>query len=183
VTAIAERAGVSLQTLYLAWGSKRQLLRAFMEQGLSGSPTAVTDARWVELARTRLLADLPGNPDPPAYLRGIARLFRATAERAALGWQLYRDAAAVDPEVRADQREFSRLRRFTVTGLLSGLPASALRTGLTRDDAIDTLMVIMGPESYDLLVGQSGYSLDRFEHWVADTSIAALLEPGAEATR
>jgi hypothetical protein len=93
------------------------------------------------------------------------------------GWQLYRDAAAVDPEVRADQQELSRLRRFTATGLLSGLPTTALRTGMTRDDAIDTLMVIMGPESYDLLVRQTGYSVDRFEQWTARTLVAALLEP------
>ena len=177
VTAIADRAGVSLQTLYLAWGSKRKLLRAFMEQGLSGSPTAVTDATWAEMARTRLLANLPDDPDPQTYIRGMAGFFRATAERAALGWQLYRDAAAVDPEVRADQQELSRLRRFTATGLLSGVPTTALRAGMTRDDAIDTLMVIMGPESYDLLVRQTGYSVDRFEQWIARTLVAALLEP------
>jgi AcrR family transcriptional regulator len=177
VTAIAGRAGVSLQTLYLAWGSKRQLLRAFMEQGLSGSPTAVTDDTWADMARTRLLADLPGDPDPQTYVRAMARFFRATAERAVLGWQLYRDAAAVDPEVRADQQELSRLRRFTAVGLLSGLPTSALRAGMTRDDAVDTVMVVMGPESYDLLVRQTGYSLDRFERCSADTLIAALLEP------
>jgi hypothetical protein len=39
------------------------------------------------------------------------------------------------------------------------------------------VMVVMGPESYDLLVRQTGYSLDRFERWSADTLIAALLEP------
>jgi len=38
VTRIAERAGVTVQTLYLAWGSKRALLRAFMEASLSGDP-------------------------------------------------------------------------------------------------------------------------------------------------
>jgi hypothetical protein len=48
-------------------------------------------------------------------------------------------------------------------GVLSGLPDSAIRVGLTRDDAIDTVMVVLGPESYDLLVLQVGYSLDRFE--------------------
>jgi AcrR family transcriptional regulator len=180
VTAIAERAGVSLQTLYLAWGSKRQLLHAFMEQGLSGSPTAVTDATWAELARTRLLAGLPDDPSPEAYILAVARFFRATAERAALGWQLYRDAAAVDPEVRADQQELSRQRRVTIAGVLSGLPDRAFRSGMTRDEAIDTLMVVMGPESYDLLVRQTGYSLDRYEQWTARTSIAALLEPAAE---
>ena len=48
---------------------------------------------------------------------------------------------------------------------------------MTRDDAIDTLMVIMGPESYDLLVRQTGYSMDRFEQWISRTLVAALLEP------
>ena len=177
VTAIAERAGVSLQTLYLAWGSKRHLLRAVVEQGLSGSPTAITDAKWADMARRRLLAQLPEHPDPQTYLRGMARLFRTTAERAALGWRLYRDAAAVDPDIGADQLALSRQRRLTMTGLLSGLPDSAFRARLSRDDAIDTLLVIMGPESYHLLVDQSGYSLQRFEEWVADTLIACLLEP------
>lgn len=178
VTAIAERAGVSLQTLYLAWGSKRELLRAFMELRLSGSPSAVTDQSWADLARTRLAATLPVDADPQTYLRGAARFFRVTAEQAALGWQLYRDAAAVDPEVRQDQLEFSRQRRATVTGVLGGLPSEALRAGMTRDEAIDTFMVIAGPESYDLLVGQTGYDLDRFEQWIARTLIAALLGSG-----
>jgi AcrR family transcriptional regulator len=177
VTAIASRAGVSLQTLYLAWGSKRQLLRALMEQGLSGSPTAITDATWADLARARVLANLPNNPDPQTFIRGMAHFFRSTAERASLGWQLYRDAAAVDPEIRADQRELSRLRRLTTAGVLSALPDTALRPGMTQDTAIDTAMVVMGPESYDLLVRQLGYSLDRFEQWIADTLIACLLPP------
>ena len=155
------------------------MLRAFMERGLSGSPTAIIDATWADTARTRLLAQLPADPDPQTYLRGMARLFRETAEQAALGWQLYRDAAAVDPEIRNDQLELSRLRRVTLTGLLSGLPDGALRDGLSRDDAIDTLLVIMGPESYVLLVGQAGYSLQRFEEWLAATLIASLLEPGS----
>jgi hypothetical protein len=156
------------------------LLRAFMEQGLSGSPTAITDATWAETARARILANLPDDPDPRTYLRVLARFFRTTAERAALGWQLYRDAAAIDPEVRSDQLQLSRMRRLTVTAGLSDLPDEALRSGITRADAIDTAMVIMGPESYDLLVRQTGYSLDRFEEWVAVTLIAALLEPADE---
>lgn len=180
VSAIADRAGVSLQTLYLAWGSKRQLLRALMELRLSGSPTAVSDQSWADLARARLQDTLPADADPGTYLRGVAKFFRATAEHAALGWRLYRDAAAVDPEIREDQLDFSRRRRDTVTAVLSGLPSSALRAGMTRDDAIDTFMVIAGPESYDLLVGQRGYDLDRFEQWTARTLIAALLGPAAE---
>jgi AcrR family transcriptional regulator len=177
VSAIADRAGVSLQTLYLAWGSKRQLLRAFMEQGLSGSPTAVTDDSWAELARSRVSAGLPPESDPQAIVHGIVGFFRSISERAALGWKLYRDAAAIDPEIRADQNELASNRRQTVTAVMNRLPDSALRPGLSREDAIDTVMVVMGPESYHLLVEQFGYSLDRYERWVTQTLTAALLEP------
>ena len=38
VTRIVDRAGVTVQTLYLSWGSKRALLRAYMEQALAGQP-------------------------------------------------------------------------------------------------------------------------------------------------
>ena len=48
---------------------------------------------------------------------------------------------------------------------------------MTRDDAIDTLLAVMSPENYDLLVRQMGHSLDRFERWIAGTLIASLLEP------
>src|SRR6202012_3498689 len=37
VARIAARAGVTVQTLYLAWGSKRALLRAYMEAALAGN--------------------------------------------------------------------------------------------------------------------------------------------------
>src|ERR1700749_5050924 len=36
VARIAARAGVTVQTLYLAWGSKRALLRAYIEPALAG---------------------------------------------------------------------------------------------------------------------------------------------------
>lgn len=42
VTRIAARAGVTVQTLYLAWGSKRALLRAYMEAALLGKPKRPT---------------------------------------------------------------------------------------------------------------------------------------------
>ena len=173
VTAIAERAGVSLQTLYLAWGSKRQLLRAFTEQSLSGSPTAVTDATWPEQARARVEDLRGGKASPEERLRAFARLFREVAERAALSWQLHRDAAGADPEIAADRAELERLRRRTLSTALRDLEPSRLR--MDFEQTIDTVMVIAGPDSYHALVVGAGYSLDRYEQWVGDTLIAALL--------
>src|SRR5215813_12497111 len=44
VTRLAAAAGVSVQTLYLAWGSKRALLRGYMENALAGGPGSPEDA-------------------------------------------------------------------------------------------------------------------------------------------
>lgn len=40
---------------------------------------------------------------------------------------------------------------------------------------MDTAWAIVSPDIYDLLVRRAGYSLDRFEEWIAATLRAALL--------
>ncbi|MEP6560305.1 MAG: TetR/AcrR family transcriptional regulator [Nakamurella sp.] len=178
VNGIASRAGVSLQTLYLSWGSKRELLRGFLQYSLSGSPTAITDSGWAARLRELVAAEMDRRPDDPTVeLRAAARVFRHAAERAALAWQLYRDAAAIDSEIADDWAALARLRRQSAAdGLIAGvLRSGSMRPTLDRDAALDTIMVVMGPESYDVLVRQAGYTLDRYEQWLGDTLIAALL--------
>lgn len=178
VNAIASRAGVSLQTLYLSWGSKRELLRGFLQFSLSGSPTAIDDASWVARLRELVASEMDRQPDDPRVeLRAAARVFRQAAERAALAWQLYRDAAAIDSEIADDWAALAKLRRQSAAdGLLGGVLSSGrMRPTLDRDAALDTVMVVMSPESYDVLVRGTGYTLDQYEQWMGDTLIAALL--------
>src|ERR1700744_1774349 len=91
VPRLAAAAGVSVQTLYLAWGSKRALLRGYMENALSGGMGSPEDAG-------QRFAGLP----PRERLAELAAVVTEVAERAAIGWGLYRDAAAVDPENRPE---------------------------------------------------------------------------------
>lgn len=174
VSRIAARAGVTVQTLYLAWGSKRALLRAHLDAALSGS----ADTPYAD-ALPRLIADAldPAGTDPHAIVRQVARLYRGLAERAALGWRLYRDAAATDSEIAADWRTLEHLRRGTFATIVRRLPTASLRAGMTADAAIDTAWAIASPETHELLVGTAGYTLDQYEEWVATTLAAALLAP------
>jgi hypothetical protein len=101
---------------------------------------------------------------------------RATSgRRSGIPWTLYRDAAAVDPEIAADWQELQLLRRGTFTASLARIPDRELRLG--RAEATDTAWAIASPEMYELLVGRAGYSLDQFESWLATTLAAALLRP------
>jgi AcrR family transcriptional regulator len=172
VTRIAERAGVTVQTLYLAWGSKRELLRAYMEAALAGQPE-----RSYAQERPRLIDDAlksAGN-DPVAIVRQISHLYRQIADRAALGWQLYRDAAATDPVIAADWQSLQQLRKQTFASVIARIPVKALRPGLTRAAATNTAWAIASPETYELLVRHAGQSPDQYERWVTTTLIAALL--------
>lgn len=164
VSRIAQRAGVTVQTLYLAWGSKRALLRAYMESTLAGdaeAPGQIGD-RFV------------GKP-AREVIEEAAALVAEIAHRSATGWKLYRDAAAIDSEIAADWAEFQSLRRATFARIVGNIPASARRAGLTRDSARDTAWAIASPEMYEVLVRHAGYSLDDFERWVATTLASALL--------
>ena len=174
VIRIAERADVSVQTLYSNWGNKRNLLRAVMESSVTGDE----DLPLVPGEPPAVFADLPdgsGAADPGRLLAHLSHQYRLLAERAAVGWQTYRDGAAVDPDIAADWRLLNDLRRQAIHAMLSRLPAAALRPGLTPAAAADTAWVIASPDTHDQLVRQAGYSYDQLEDWVRGTLSAALL--------
>ena len=169
VARLAAAAGVSVQTLYLAWGSKRALLRGYMEVALAGGARSPEDAR-------HRFAGLP----PRERLAELASLVTEIAERAATGWALYRDAAAVDPEIAADWNELQLLRHQLISQVLADIPATAMTRGLTQKSAADTAWTIASPESYDLLVHRLGYQLSDFHDWVKRTLITSILADQSE---
>jgi AcrR family transcriptional regulator len=164
VSRIAERAGVTVQTLYLAWGSKRALLRAYMTSSLSEGLGAITEVgnQFADLAP----AEIPSR---------IATVVAKAAATAGAAWKLYRDAAATDPEIAADWDHLQALRRISFEKIVVHIPLEALRPGLDRGAARDTAWTIASPETYHLLVGRAGYSLQEYEKWIAATLTAALL--------
>lgn len=108
-------------------------------------------------------------------LEELARLVTEIAERAATGWTLYRDAAAIDPEIAADWGDLQLLRHQLFRRIISGIPDDLLAPGLTPDAASDTAWAIASPETFDLLVRRLHYTLDDFRNWLAQTLPAALL--------
>ena len=180
VAKIAARAGVTVQTLYLAWGSKRALLRAYMEAALAGD----AETSYPQAQPDMIAEALDGVPDDPhATVRQIAVLYRQIAERAALGWQLYRDGAASDAEIATDWQTLQALRHQTFRTLINRLPARSLRPGLTRVAATDTAWAIASPDTYDMLVRTRGYTLDQYQKWITTSLTNLLLRPQPDGRR
>src|SRR5215472_10439781 len=176
VTRIAERADMSVQTLYSNWGNKRNLLRAVMESSVTGDD----DVRLVPGQPPEIIVatlDPDDAKDPRKLLGHLSHQYRLLAERSAVGWQTYRDGSAIDPDIAEDWRQLNDLRRQAFRGLFTRIPASALRPGISQAIAADTAWVIASPDTHDQLVRHAGYDYDQLESWVRDTLIAALL-PG-----
>lgn len=174
VIRIAERADVSVQTLYSNWGNKRNLLRAVMESSVTGDEDVPLVAGQPPAVITAAL-EPEDIADPRRLLAHLSRRYRHLAERSAVGWQTYRDGAAVDPDIAADWQQLSDLRRGAFQALFAQVPAGALRPGLDNAAAADTAWAIASPDMHDLLVRRAGYSYDQLEAWVRTTLSAALL--------
>jgi AcrR family transcriptional regulator len=156
VDAIAARAGVVKQTVYLAAGSKAQLLRAVEKQN--------GDMGWPVI-----------ESDPKKQVALIAAHLRAVAEPAAPVWKAMREAAAVDAEVSAYVVRAGQLRYAELLGVARLLPASALRDGVGYNEAADTIAALGSPETAEMLVNRRGWSFDQYERWLADALDRLLL--------
>jgi AcrR family transcriptional regulator len=174
VIRIAERADMSVQTLYSNWGNKRNLLRAVMESSVTGDEDVALVPGQPPAVITATL-DPADAADPVLVVAHLSHQYRLLAERSAIGWQTYRDGAGIDPDIAADWQQLSNLRRRAFHAFFAEVPAEALRPGLTNAAAADTAWVIASPDTHDLLVRQAGYSYDQLERWVRDTLGAALL--------
>jgi AcrR family transcriptional regulator len=175
VSRIAERANVAVQTLYYAWGSKRELLRGVMETAITGNDD-LTFGQEAPIAPALRAVPPEIRADAAAYMRHVAHEYRVLAERASVGWQTYRDAAAVDPDAAEDWQQLMALRRQGFQLIVRQIPADKLRDGLSPGAAADTAWVIASPDTCDQLVRRAGFSYDELEEWVRVTLTAALLK-------
>ena len=168
VSAIAEAAGVSVETIYKAFGGKPGLVRALVSKGLEGAGPGPAEQRSDEMQAAE--------HDPRAVIRGWTRLATEVAPRTAPILLLIRSAAGTDPEMTDLLAEVDEQRLRRMHGNARTLyERGDLRQGITLEQARDVLWTISSPELYELLVLRRGWSMDRFAAFQADQMIAALL--------
>jgi AcrR family transcriptional regulator len=170
MSAIAAAAGVSLKTVYLAFETKSGLLRALWHLLLRGEPDTVP------VGRQPWYREVLDEPDPGRQLRLNMRNSLAVKTRAGAMLEVIRDAASVDPDIGAlwarIQTEFHDNQREVVQSIAA---KHALAPGLDVVTATDILWSLNHPSLYALLVGERGWSAERYEQWLADLLCDRLL--------
>lgn len=168
VATIADDAGVSVETIYKAFGGKPGLVRALYERGLAGSGPVPAYQRSDEMREAA--------PDPETVMREWGRLTAEVASTVTPIRLLMRSAADTDPKIAAllaasDKERLDRMRHHADFLAARGY----LRDDVNLDDATDILWTCSSVEFYELLVMKRGWTRERFATFIAEYMIATLL--------
>ena len=169
---IAVGAGVVVETIYRAFGSKAGLFREVIESALAGGPTRA-DVPVEERSAIRAVIE---DPDPRRQVALYAATQPGIHRRAGPLLRALRDAAGTDRELRKlwDEMEAWRLEG---QGRMAGMLADrgVLRRGLSVEEARDVVWTLCSLAVHDLLVLERGWSYERYEAWLADALGCELL--------
>ncbi|NYJ05776.1 TetR/AcrR family transcriptional regulator [Petropleomorpha daqingensis] len=167
---VAREAGVAVETVYANFRSKTELLMAAIDVGVVGDADPVPLAQRPEFARLSA-GELADRITAAAHLmtdinRRISGLRRALAE-----------AAGSEPELAAKLLQAENRRRVNVR------QGVELVTGRdVGEDLRDEIWAMSGVDVFHLLTEIAGWSVAKYERWVADV-LGRLLVPGEEGRR
>jgi AcrR family transcriptional regulator len=161
---IAEAAGVAVQTVYAALGSKQGILLALLD----------------EMAAA---ADIAGMQSAVAVASGDPR--RQLRERIAFTCRFYaagadlidiaRTVSGVEPDLRVLWNEGEARRYRAATALVGEWEAAGvLASGVTAKHATDIMWALGGPDVFRMFTVERRWSRSRFEAWLGATLEAQL---------
>jgi AcrR family transcriptional regulator len=169
IRAIAAEAGVSVPTVELLFGTKAQLLHVVIDVAIAGDdePVPVLSRAWA--------ADVQSVRDLADFLSVVAHVVTQAQARSAGVIIAAYEAAASDPDIQLLILDRESQRERTAAWIVdSTLERAALRPGLDRAGAIDTVWMLMDPVIFNRFTRHRGWSPDRYASWFAD-SVTRLL--------
>lgn len=170
IGAVAESAGVSVETVYKAFGNKSKLVKACFDVAVVG------DDEEIPLQQRESITRVREESDPRKKLQLYGEHMRVTQPRISPILLAVRAAANTDPGAAEVWAQLQAERLTGMTAFATNLSqAKALRKGVTLEQARDVLWTYNSVELWDLLVNQRGWGVKRYTEWCAQQLIAALL--------
>jgi len=162
MTAIADRAGVALDTVYASVGRKPELARLLIETAISGTDQAIP-AEQRDYVRAIRAA-----PDADTKIAAFAAAVAAIAPRLAVVLGIIQQATPAEPDLAALWTQIAERRAANMRLFVADL-ATVAPLRIDPDQAADIVWATNAAEMYQLLVGQRGWSPQRYERFLADT--------------
>jgi AcrR family transcriptional regulator len=172
IEAVADAADVSVETVYVRFRNKRNLLDSYLDAAIVG------DAEAVPLLDRSAVRAATDEHDPNGRVELLAELMAGVLERTAPVQRVIAGAVAVDRTLDELLAEDDRRRRRTHMAFVDMLrEVGGLRGDLSADEAVDTLSGLANPDTYRFLTTRRGFTAMRYQRWLADSMTHVLL-PG-----
>jgi AcrR family transcriptional regulator len=176
--AIAQAAGVALDTVYASVGRKPALFRLLIETSISGSDEAQSAEERGYVVAIR--AEPKARKKLEIYAAALTRIHARLAPL----FKVLQGASSADADLAELWREVSQRRASNMRLFAADLAATGgLRKNLGQDQAADIIWSMNSPEFYLLLVEQRGWSPRAFESWLADAWQRLLLSAPRRSRR
>jgi AcrR family transcriptional regulator len=164
IEAISDHSDVPSATVYRLFSSKLGILKALLDTSIAG------DDQPLAVQQRPDVASLFTEPDPRKLLAAFAGVTTAINQRTNDVYRVLASAADSDPAA-AELLDDIRQQRNRGQGQIarSLARARALKRGVRERDAADLIHALMSPEVYRLLVGDRGWTAERYQQWLATT--------------
>lgn len=171
IAAVASRAGVSVDTVYTAFGTKRGLLDRVLDVNVGGDDRSVAVLDREEPQRMRAEADQ--RRQLAMFATGVA----GQLDRVRPLDDVLRSAAAADPEVAAARDDQTiRQRHAAMTTVVGWVrERGPLRAGIADSTAADIMWTLTSPEVHYMLCRTRGWTRSQYEEWLRDALVRTLL--------
>lgn len=171
VAAIAQRAEVSEDLVFLLFTSKRGVLKEVMDVAIGG------DDQDIPLLEREGPQAVQAATDQREQLQLFAAGITSQLDRVRPFNDLVRSAAAVEPEIAALQDDLHlRQRRSAMRMVATWVAANGpLRNDMSVEAAAAILWTLASPDVYRMLTVHWSWSREQYQDWLRATLIAALL--------
>jgi AcrR family transcriptional regulator len=165
---VARAAGVSVETVYAAFGNKATLLHRLWDVTIGGDDEEITYHERPEILALR------AEPDLARRFAMQAVLFTQTSRRIVPFLLAVQGAAATEPAAAEMLAEMGRQRLEGLSVMAKGAAATG-QLAVSEQECRDIIWATMDGALWQRLVNERGWSDERFQEWLAQMWIATLV--------
>lgn len=170
IESIARRAKISPETIYSVFKNKRTILARTMDLA------AGTDESPIPVMLHSYIQEVSAERNQRRQIQMFAGRMRMFLSQVAPLVEVLRDAAKTEPEIKKLHNKYLNDRYQGMGFFIDCLLANgALRNGLDKLTAIETVWVLASAEVYNLSVVHRGWSAEEYEIWLSETLTQLLL--------
>jgi AcrR family transcriptional regulator len=176
MTAIAEEAGVAVQTLYFTFHTKTHLLMAAHDYAILGEDD-------IEPQNRPAMVRMRGASDQRSVIEAIVQVSCEIIPRVGpLLWHM--QTAVDDPEIMSALAHRERLRVDGYSAAIDELMRRGpLRDGVNRQSALDILLALTSAHFVMFLTRERGWTLEAWSEWSVDCLRERILPPPGQLAR